>query len=163
MPQEKDHPFVFQKQERQICSMQWWKKLGLRILQFYFMRYHGFIKVIIKKICLLIYERAHWVIFAETFIFTYIVSLRGISFHNFYKNWDGLSYNTHTRCSFSRLNFLIYNHIIFGGWSCVISMNRWCLCLLVLLSYWFVMLSCPLGLSSCWFVMSSCRIMEWCL
>ena len=48
MPQEKDYPFVFQKPERQICSMQQWKKLRLRILQFYFLRYHGFIKVIIK-------------------------------------------------------------------------------------------------------------------
>ena len=46
--------------------------------------------------------------FCGNFFFTYDVSLRGISFHNFYKNWDSLSYNTHTRCSFSRLNFLMY-------------------------------------------------------
>ena len=29
--------------------------------------------------------------FRRNIFFTYIVSLSGISFHNFYKNWDGLS------------------------------------------------------------------------
>ena len=76
------------------------------------------------KNCLLIFQRAHWLIFAETFLF-HTLYLSGVS-HSiiFYKNWDCLSYGTHTQCSFSRLNFLMYSHIIFGGWSCVISMNR---------------------------------------
>ena len=100
--------------------MQRWKKLRLRILQFYFLRYHGFIKVIIKNYFLIFFQRAHWLMFAENFFFLYTCALYlPVVSHSIIFIKIGTAYFFKIEC------FDV--HIIFGGWSCVISMNRWCL------------------------------------
>ena len=111
----------------------------------------------------------HWNIFLDTFYLS-VVS------HSI------IFIKIGTAClSFSRLNFVINVHISFGGWSCVIRMNRWCLwsgigvkknlmsifyvalstCSVVLpichvvLSTWSVILPiCPLILSTCYVILN---------
>ena len=80
--------------------MQWWKKLRLRISQFYFLRYHGFIKVIIKKLSFNI-SKSTLIIFAETFFLNTLYLSVVSHFIIFIK--------IGTACrSFSRLNFVMY-------------------------------------------------------
>ena len=78
MPQEKDHPFVFQKRERQNnlfnATVKEAKVKDFEILLLALSWFHQGN----HKNCLLIFQRAHWLIFAETF-FLHTMYLSGVS------------------------------------------------------------------------------------